>query len=259
MTPIGDRLRGAAAILADLDGTLIFGNRPASGAAELLRQAGERLAVVSNYSIMDATEMADWLGRMGLVLPPERIFLAGELAIHRVSQESPGARVLCLMTAPMRRFAVERGLVLADDDVDVVLIGRDLDFTYQRLAAAMRAVHAGARIVATNLDRSHPGAEGLAVPETGALVAAVTAASPGIAVEIVGKPQPHLFRQALAALGAPSHLAIMLGDNPETDGAGARAAGIPAILIGRGAGADVADLASLVASSFSPHLQDHNS
>ena len=38
---------------------------------------------------------------------------------------------------------------------------------------------------------------------------------------IVGKPEPILFRSALALLGLKPNEAVMIGDNPATDGAGA--------------------------------------
>ena len=246
------RLREAETILADLDGTLIFGDEPAPGAIELLARAGERLAVVSNYSTMDATAMSARLAAMGLRLPPERILLAGDLAIAKVAREAPGAQVLCLMTASMRAQATACGLKLSDQDANIVLVGRDLDFDYRRLSAALRAVHLGARIVATNPDLSHPGAGRVPVPETGALLAAIVSAIPRAALEIVGKPAPALFSRALAVLGGTAAHAVMLGDNPATDGAGAQAAGIASIMIGTFSGGDVTDLASLVSAAFSP-------
>jgi HAD superfamily hydrolase (TIGR01509 family) len=49
----------------------------------------------------------------------------------------------------------------------------------------------------------------------------------------LAKPNPAPFRRALADLGIPPHEAIFVGDTPATDIAGARAAGLRAILIDR--------------------------
>jgi HAD superfamily hydrolase (TIGR01450 family) len=248
-------LRNAHAVLADLDGTLIFGDQPAPGAIELLERFENRLAVVSNYSTMNAQAMADHLWRIGLRLPPERILLAGDLAITEVARRSSGARVLCLMTAAMRDQAEAHGLNLSDDDASVVLLGRDLDFDYMRLAAAIRAVHLGARIVVTNTDFSQPGSGRVPVPETGALLAAIVSAVPQAEIEVIGKPEPTLFVQALQILGVSSGQAVMLGDRPAMDGAGAKSAGIASILIGPFESADVTDLATLISTAFPTPLE----
>lgn len=48
-----------------------------------------------------------------------------------------------------------------------------------------------------------------------------------------GKPQPPLFERALALAGAAAADALMVGDSPDTDVAGALALGIDAVLVDR--------------------------
>jgi putative hydrolase of the HAD superfamily len=52
----------------------------------------------------------------------------------------------------------------------------------------------------------------------------------------VGKPDPLPFRMLLDRLGVPPSHAVMVGDNPERDLVGARAAGVTAVWIDRGHG-----------------------
>jgi len=47
----------------------------------------------------------------------------------------------------------------------------------------------------------------------------------------VRKPDAAIFRAALAHAGCGAEHALMIGDDPDTDVAGARAAGIPAVLV----------------------------
>ena len=49
----------------------------------------------------------------------------------------------------------------------------------------------------------------------------------------VGKPDPHIFARALAALDASPQTAIMVGDNLERDVVGARAAGMRGVWLNR--------------------------
>jgi HAD superfamily hydrolase (TIGR01509 family) len=52
------------------------------------------------------------------------------------------------------------------------------------------------------------------------------------------KPHPVVFRRALARLGVEAHRALHCGDDPVRDCAGARGAGIAAVLLVRGAAPD---------------------
>jgi HAD superfamily hydrolase (TIGR01509 family) len=61
-----------------------------------------------------------------------------------------------------------------------------------------------------------------------------------------GKPDPRIFRLALARLGCEPADAAMVGDNPARDVAGARAAGVMAVLVDRGLGADASDADAVV-------------
>jgi len=246
------RLGAARYALVDLDGTLIFGDNPAAGAHDLLEHFGERLAIVSNYSTVTAIQMSTRLASIGLSIAPERIFLAGEIAVRSLAVSHPGAKLLCVMTEPMRDLARTLGFDLVEDGAEILLVGRDLDFSYARLRAAMRAVQQGARIYASNLDRSHPGADGTPVPETGSILAAITVAAPAATVSVVGKPDPQLFEAALSALGAAPAEAIMLGDNPDTDIAGASNLCIPSISIGSLFDADSPTLIDVIPPGWRP-------
>ena len=59
------------------------------------------------------------------------------------------------------------------------------------------------------------------------------------------KPDPRIFAAALAAAGCAPEEALHVGDTPAEDRDGARAAGIPALLLDRAGGGDIASLAEL--------------
>jgi len=143
-----------------------------------------------------------------------------------MAEEQPGARVLLLASVAMRRYAVRAGLRLADERPDIVVIARDRRFSFGRLAAAANAVRAGAALVATNPDRTHPGPGEAIVPETGALLSAVLSCVGPVQYRVIGKPGPALFLAAMARLGVGSADTVVIGDNLETDGAGARRLGM---------------------------------
>ncbi len=235
----------AQRVLADLDGCLAAGNRPLPGAAELAARLGARLFVVSNNSSDTAASLSAALAVSGLEIPPSRIRLAGETLLRTLAAERPGARVLLAASGALPALAQELGLVPDDARPEVVALCRDTSFDYARLEAIAAALAGGAALWAANPDATHPGAGGRIVPETGALLAAVQAVAPQVRPRLFGKPQPALYLAALDGLDPDA--AVMLGDNPATDIAGARALGMPALLLGRQSEAAAPDLKTLLA------------
>jgi 4-nitrophenyl phosphatase len=130
----------------------------------------------------------------------------------------------------------------------VVAVGNDFDLTYERLTAGARAVVAGAPLVTPNLDPRLPIEGGLFLPGCGAIAEAVAVAG-GVRPVVVGKPEPPLFRMALARLDLPAALVAMVGDSLASDIRGGRAAGMRTVLYAPGGAAGAAE-ADVVVRSF---------
>lgn len=168
--------------------------------------------------------------------------MAAKLASHGIPDAEPlvitaamaaaamvasGDRVLAIGSDGLRHAMTERGAVLVDDGtIDAVALGITTDFDYTMLAAAMRAIRAGARFIATNDDPTFPDADGL-LPGNGALVAAVATCAEQ-APEIAGKPHEPIARFVRDRLGDAG---VMIGDRPDTDGLFAEALGYDFALV----------------------------
>lgn len=245
----GALLARARHLLLDLDGTLIRQHEAIDGAAELLSLFKDRYAIVSNNSTHTAQGLALRLRRMGLRVPSERIVLAGELAMRQLAQQQPGARILLASSTALQRYARAQGCRLVDSKADFVALALDMHFSYARLTVVVNELRRGARLVVTNADATHPGPHGSVVPETGALLAAVIAASGVQPWMVVGKPAPLLFEEGLQCLGAEAASTLVIGDNPATDGEGAARLGMACVLLGNAPGAVAATPADLLRAS----------
>lgn len=240
-----DRTAVAAArlVMIDLDGCLAFGGVPHPAAAAFLASVADRYVVLSNNSSDTPASLAAVLATGGLAVDPSRILLAGTLMIDILARDQPRARVNLVACREMRAYARVRKLRLATRGVEVVALARDITLTYAKIAAAVAALHGGAELIVSNPDITHPGLGHVPVPETGALLAVLTACFPGAAPRIVGKPHTLLFESALARFGVAAGEAVMIGDNGLTDGAGAERSGIRPVLVGPGnPHASIADL-----------------
>lgn len=217
---------GARGILLDWDGCVVVGNRILPAARQLLARHADRVAIVSNNSTHLPEQFSAFLARAELTLPPSRIILAGAEAVSWVAQAPDAERVMVLGSPQMRALARRLGVNVVRDNPDLVLLMRDTRFGYNQLSRTASALHRGARLVVTNTDRTHPGAGGEIVPETGALLAALASCVPTLAPFIIGKPERLLFERACNVLGISNAEAVMIGDNADTDIAGANAFGI---------------------------------
>lgn len=241
------RLARARHLLVDLDGTLVRQQEPIAGAAELLAHFDGRYAIVSNNSTHTASGLAQRLRQLGLRVPPERIVLAGELAVRQLAREHPGTRVLLAASPAMQRLARSLGCQQVQAGADFVLLALDMHFSHTRLTLVVNEVLRGARLIVSNADVTHPGPQDRVVPETGALLAAVVAASGVQPWRVIGKPAPLLFEEGLRCLGARPEDTVVVGDNPLTDAEGAARLGMACVLVGQASGAVAPSVAGLLA------------
>jgi len=228
-------LRSLRAFIFDLDGCVYTGNTLVPGVQaclQRLRERGGRILFLTNNSREGGAELQGKLARLGIPAQREEILSAVEVVGPFVRERFGPSRVLAIGSETLRRLLGEAGHSLvpleAYRDARVVVLGHDFDFDYRKLAAASRAVAAGAAFVAVNVDPRLPVEGGEFYPGCGALVEAVAAAS-GVRPEVAGKPMPHIFRAALARLRVPADAAAMVGDSLASDVRGAQAVGLRTI------------------------------
>ncbi len=227
-----DKARG---LLLDWDGCAATGNRPHEQAVTFIAKHRPRLAIVSNNSTQTPEDISGLLADAGVDFPSARIFLAGMEALTYAAG-IPGVRSLVLANGRMKALGRAAGLQLVRGDADAVVLLRDTKFTYSKLERAVHSLARGARLIVANPDTTHPGQGGALVPETGALLAAITSCidlQPEN-VQIIGKPSSFLFERACAALKVTPESALMIGDNPDTDIKGAHRLGMPSLLMAPG-------------------------
>jgi glycerol-1-phosphatase len=221
-------------LLVDLDGVAYLGDRPIEGAAEALtaaRDAGLRVVFVTNNASRPPSVVADQLTAMGVAAQPAEVMTSAIAAAAELARRFPaGAPVLIVGGDALRNAVRDAGLrpvERASQDPVVVVQGFAPEVGWLELSEASVALRAGAIWIATNADLTLPSPRG-PLPGNGSLIAALAAAT-GLQPEVIGKPEPALFTAALAA-GSGSR-PLVIGDRLDTDIGGARAAGLPALLV----------------------------
>ena len=233
------------AFALDLDGVVWLADQPIEGAAEAvgrLRAGGEALVFVTNNSSQPVGTVEAKLAAHGI--PAEGDVITSAMAAAELVQ--PGERVLVCAGPGVVEALERRGAEpVREGDADAVIVGFHLDFDYERLRVASRAVRRGARLLATNDDTSYPTPDG-PIPGGGAILAAVVTAT-GAQPTIAGKPHAPMADLVRRRLGDDG---VMIGDRPDTDGRFAIALGYRFALVHTGvtpAGVDVDPRPDLVA------------
>lgn len=216
--------------ILDLDGVLWLADDAVPGSADAvqrLRDRGEAVYFLTNNSSLSVGEYQAKLARIGVPAGAADLFTSAQAAAGLVE---PGEVALVCGGPGVTEALEARGVqTVRDGDADVVVVGWHRDFTFDRLAAANRAIRRGARFVATNTDATYPAPDG-PLPGNGAIVAAVRTAS-GVDPVVAGKPHEPMAELVRSRLGDALRTATLVGDRPDTDGVMAHRLGIRFALV----------------------------
>lgn len=231
MTPLKD----IRALIIDMDGVLWRGKTLLPGVAPFFAYLRERrlpFVLATNNATADPAVVSERLGSAGVKIePPEILDTAQATAAYLQGEMPAGSPVLMIGEQNLQKALKGAGFEVVDrsDSAQAVVVGYDRQLTWKKLAEATLAIHAGARFIGTNPDVTFPSERGL-LPGNGAAIAALQAAT-GVEPEIVGKPEPHLYRQAMERLSASPERTLAVGDRLETDILGAQRAGTRSALL----------------------------
>lgn len=237
-------LRELRGFVFDLDGCVWTGDVLVPGAGEvlaLLREQRRGVAFLTNNSRARARTMHAKLERLGIAATLHDVLTPLEILGEVIDARFGPSRILAIGGDELEAALVDGGHSLVPVDryreANVVVVGNDFGFSYERLTAAARAIAAGAAFLTPNLDPRLPLEEGDFLPGCGAIVEAVAVAA-GVRPLVVGKPEPPLFELALQRIGASAEEAAMVGDSVDSDIRGARRVGMTAILFAPHGGPD---------------------
>jgi HAD superfamily hydrolase (TIGR01450 family) len=242
-------------LIVDLDGVVWLSGTPIDGAVEAiaaLRARGTRLLFLTNDPSSSREEQAARLEAIGIAARADDVVTSASATARFLAGRGEGARRIFVIGSPaFKQEIADAGFQLVPasraQTAELVVIGGHHDFDFAELRAATRAVAAGARLFAAGRDRTVPTSDG-PEPATGAILAAVETAT-GVSATVVGKPEPFMFLIARDLLRVCERIAVV-GDNVASDIAGAKRAGLDAILVLTGTSPEV----DLQRAQYAPDL-----
>jgi HAD superfamily hydrolase (TIGR01458 family) len=225
-----------AAILVDVDGVLHVSGEPISGAPEAirdLRASGHRLRFVTNNTTRSRATLAGELRGCGIELDDSELQTTAAAAARALA----GKRVFALVMAALVEDL--EGIELVGEGANAVLLGGADEteetgrvFSYMNLARAFAELELGADLYSQHNNRRWHTSRGPLL-DSGAFVSGLEYAA-DVEATVLGKPSPAYFEAALAALDAEPELTWMVGDDLDSDIAGAQRYGLKTVLVRTG-------------------------
>ena len=160
----------------------------------------------------------------GVKAEPWQVITSATAAVDYLLDRYPhGGPVYIIGEQGIIEACAEHGYIQSETEALAVVVGIDRKLTYDKLKTATLLIRSGVPFIGTNPDRTFPTPLGL-VPGAGAILAAIEAATSTSPI-IVGKPEPAMYQIALQRLKILPQNALVVGDRPETDIAGAQLLG----------------------------------
>lgn len=219
-------------VLLDLAGVVYEGDHVLPGAVEAvhrIHEAGLPIRFVTNTTTKTKKALVSRLTGLGLEITGEELFTPGQAARAWLSQH--GASPLLLVHPDLEEEFAD----LPQSDAHAVVVGdAGRGFGFENMNRAFRALIDGAAFLALAKNRTFMDEDGELSLDAGAFVTALEYSSGKDAI-VLGKPSPEFFDGALASMGCPPEDAVMVGDDAESDVAGALKAGLAqAVLVRTG-------------------------
>ncbi|MUK87378.1 HAD-IIA family hydrolase [Ornithinibacillus sp. L9] len=205
----------------DLDGTIYLGDQVIDGADTVintLQQLGKKVLFLTNKTIESREKYAKKLQQFNIHASVENILNPTVTLINYLQESDPTACLYVIGEQIIKDELSKAGFLQAQtpEETDIVIISWDRDFHYDHLNFAYQAVKRGAKMIATNPDRTCPIENG-DVPDCAGMIGALEGVS-GRKIDLqIGKPSIITLDAALKILELDSHQCIMIGDRLETD------------------------------------------
>jgi HAD superfamily hydrolase (TIGR01457 family) len=220
----------------DMDGTFYLEDKPIEGALEfldVLKKSGKRFLFFTNNSSKSISDYIKKLTDMGVEADENTIYSSGSVTIDYLKKNRSGRKVYLIGTQSLREGFMDKGIILSEDNPDIVVLGFDTTLDYDKIFKGCTFIREGAEFMATHPDLNCPIKGGM-MPDTGSFIRMFTA-STGVKPIIMGKPFSYTVEAIESATGISRDKMVFVGDRLETDIAIGVNNGATAVLVMTGA------------------------
>lgn len=202
----------------DIDGTFKKGQSLVPGAGEFirfLREHNKRYIFFTNNSSKSPVTYAREFCEGGCRVGVDEVVSTADVAVFYLNKYYPETRVYLVGTDDFKEYLKCKGINIVEENADVVLVGFDTGFTYEKMKKASTFIRNGAVFLATHLDLNCPVEDGF-IPDCGSICASITS-STGVVPVNLGKPCAKAMDAILGRECVSAERVTFVGDRISTD------------------------------------------
>lgn len=231
---IDQTLKNIRALILDMDGVLWKQTQPIGDLPNIFNRIKNhplKVSLVTNNASLSIDQYIDKLKIFGVNLKSEEIINSSLVMVQYLNQHYPNGGNLYIIgeNGLHQTLTADSRFHFGEENVQAVIVGLDLNLSYDKLCRATLLIRSGAAFLATNADVTFPTPQGL-VPGVGAILACLEAAT-CVKPHVVGKPAPEIYLMAMERMKVNPEETLVVGDRLETDIAGAQKIGCRTALV----------------------------
>ncbi|URT72728.1 HAD-IIA family hydrolase [Cytobacillus firmus] len=214
-------MRNLKGYIFDLDGTVYLGKQLIEGTDTVINSLfneGKKVLFLTNKTIESRQRYVEKLRAFKINASLENILNPTFTLIEYLREHHSNATLYVIGEQQIKDELALAGFRegVTPAEIDVVVLSWDRDFHYNHLNFAYQSVKLGAKMIATNPDRTCPMEVG-DVPDCAGMIGAVEAVA-GKSIDVqIGKPSNLTIEAALKILQLMPDECVMIGDRLETD------------------------------------------
>ncbi len=214
-----ERLKQCKLFILDIDGTFYLSGKPFDGSkrfVDTVESQGKKLVFLTNNSNRTIESYIEEFAKFGFNLSKDQILTAGVATAQYLFEEFGPKRVYVVGTDDIKKEFERAGLIVVEDDPEIVVVTFDKTLTYEKLKKASLYISKGAIFVVSNPDLNCPSADG-PLPDAGAIASAIRKATGRYPNITFGKPEPRLIEIIMKHNNVKPSETCMIGDRLYTD------------------------------------------
>ncbi len=213
------KLNDVKLFMLDMDGTFYLEDTLLPGSVQFLeicKQKGIRFTFLTNNSSRNGGAYIAKLAKLGVQVTPQEMLTSGDATLLYLAEQDVAKEILLIGTPSLEEQFIQEGYTLGAASAKAVVLGFDTGLTYEKLTDLCNGVRAGLPYIATHPDFNCP-VEGGYIPDIGATIAYVQAATGRLPDAVIGKPNGYIARAAASRAGLALQDLCMVGDRLYTD------------------------------------------
>ncbi len=203
----------------DMDGTFYLSNTIIPGSLdfiEKLKNTNRDFLFFTNNSSKNYKNYVEKLAKMNCPIDRSKIMTSGDVTIEYLRSNHKEKTVYLVGTPALTESFKDAGIILTEDNPDIVVLGFDLTLTYEKIEKACTFIRNGVLYFATHPDINCPVTGGF-IPDAGAFMALIATSTGRNPDAVLGKPNAATLDMIMQRTGWKKEEIAFVGDRLYTD------------------------------------------